>query len=64
MPTSVFVPLAQISGGEYYFGRVFVPVKLLWNDKRRGKPDDLAVRVGQYSALDNQLMSAILGMSK
>lgn len=63
MATKLLIPLAQVSGGEYYFGRVLVPVKLVWTDKRQGKADELPVRVAQSSALDNQLMSAILGMS-
>ncbi len=61
--TRLLIPLAQVSGGEYYFGRVLVPVKLMWTDRRQGKAEELPVRVAQASALDNQLMSAILGMS-
>lgn len=63
MATRLMLPLAQVSGGEYYFGRVLVPVKLTWTDKKQGKADELAVRVSQSSALDNLLMSAILGKS-
>lgn len=63
LASRLLIPLAQVSGGEYYFGRVLVPVKFVWTDKRQGKVEEMPVRVAQASALDNQLLSAILGMS-
>lgn len=63
MRTQVLIPLAQVSGGEYFFGRVLVPVKLLWKDKRLGRDDSLELNVANESTLDNQLHSAILGRS-
>jgi hypothetical protein len=64
MPSELLIPLAQVSGAEYYFGRVFVPVKLLWKDERLGGGDRvLEFDLARESALDNQLDSAILGKS-
>src|SRR5262249_22615109 len=63
MRTQVLLPLAQVSGGEYYFGRVLVPTKLLWKDERLGREQSVDLNVANESALDNQLHSAILGIS-
>src|SRR5262249_43161141 len=63
MRTQVLIPLAQVSGGEYYFGRVLVPTKLLWMDERLGHEQSIELNVANESALDNQLYSAILGIS-
>jgi hypothetical protein len=63
MRTQILIPLAQVSGGEYYFGRILVPIKLLWKDERLGREQFLDLNVANESALDNQLHSAILGIS-
>jgi hypothetical protein len=63
MRTVVLVPLAQVSGGEFYFGRVMVPVKLVWRDRLIDREQVVELNIARESALNSQLQSAILGRS-
>ena len=63
MRTDVIVPLAQVSGGEYYFGRVLVPVKIVWRDGLLDCEQVVELDVARESTLNSQRDSAILGRS-
>jgi hypothetical protein len=62
--TRILMPLAHVSGGSKYFGRVFVPVKVLWKDERMGEESSVNITVASESTLKNDLGSAILGRSR
>jgi hypothetical protein len=63
MRTHVLVPLAHVAGGNKYFGRVFVPVQVVWHDDRLNKPGRLEINVAGESMIRNALGSAVLGRS-
>jgi hypothetical protein len=61
MRTHILIPLAHVSGNYKYFGRVFIPVKVTWQDGRLNKASGIDIVVTNDSELRNSLGSAILG---
>lgn len=64
MRTQVRIPLAHVSGGRRFYGRIFIPVKVVWKDERLGKDGSLDIHIASESLLRTTLGSAILGKSE
>lgn len=63
LKTQMLIPLAHVSGSNRYFGRVFIPLELVWDDGVQGKPGKMSIDVQSDSSLKSDLESSILGIS-
>lgn len=63
LKTQMLIPLAHVSGSNRYFGKVFIPSELIWDDVVQGKSGKISIDVQSDSSLKSDLESSILGTS-
>ncbi|KAM3108835.1 hypothetical protein [Phormidesmis sp. 146-33] len=60
LKTQILIPLAHVSGSSRYFGNVFIPLDLTWDDVVQGKPGKMSIDIKSNGSLRSDLRSSML----
>jgi hypothetical protein len=55
LKTQMLIPLAHVSGSSRYFGKVFIPLEVTWEDVVQGKSGKMFIDIKSDSSLESDL---------